>query len=125
MGNRKSEIGNPPSAISHQQSAISNQQSAIEMALGFDRFAIVGHDRGARVAWRTAVEHPDRVTRAAVIDIVPKPYSNVTREFATAYFHWFFLIQPAPLPETLIGNNAEFYLRRFLGGPARPPARVC
>src|SRR5947209_5064167 len=84
-------------------------------ALGFDRFAVVGHDRGARVTWRLAVEHPDRVTRAAVIDIVPLPYSMVTREFATDYFHWFFLIQPAPFPETLIGNNAEFYLRsRFL-----------
>jgi len=118
IGNRKSEIGNPPSAI-NLQSPISNQQ--LKMALDFDRFAIVGHDRGARVAWRTAVEHPDRVTRAAVIDIVPKPYSNVTREFATAYFHWFFLIQPAPLPETLIGNNAEFYLRRFLGGPSIAP----
>ena len=62
-----------------------------------------------------AVEHPDRVTRAAILDIVPLPYSTVTREFATQYFHWFFLIQPAPFPETLIGNNAEFYLRsRFL-----------
>jgi haloacetate dehalogenase len=81
----------------------------------YDRFAVVGHDRGARVAWRLAVEHPDRVTRAAVLDIVPLPYSMVTREFATQYFHWFFLIQPAPFPETLIGNNAEFYLRsRFL-----------
>ena len=61
------------------------------------------------------VEHPERVTRAAILDIVPLPYSMVTREFATQYFHWFFLIQPAPFPETLIGNNAEFYLRsRFL-----------
>ena len=71
------------------------------------------------MAWRTAVEHPNRVTRVPVIDIVPLPYSNVTREFATEYFHWFFLIQPAPFPETLIGNNAEFYLRsRFLRSPA-------
>ena len=55
------------------------------------------------------------MTRAAVLDIVPLPYSTVTREFAKQYFHWFFLIQPAPFPETLIGNSAEFYLRsRFL-----------
>jgi haloacetate dehalogenase len=94
-------------------------------ALGFDRFAVAGHDRGARVAWRIAVEHPDRVTRLAVIDIVPKPYSTVTRAFATAYFHWFFLIQPAPLPETLIGSNAEFWLRsRFLAGSAFTPAAL-
>jgi len=53
---------------------------------------------------------------------VPLPYATVTREFATAYFHWFFLIQPAPFPETLIGNNAEYFLRsRFLGGTAITP----
>jgi haloacetate dehalogenase len=55
------------------------------------------------------------VTRVAVLDIVPLPYSDVTLQFATEYFHWFFLIQPAPFPETLLGNNAEFFLRsRFL-----------
>ena len=83
--------------------------------LGFDRFAVVGHDRGGRVTWRMAVEHPERITRAAIIDIVPAPYETVTREFATEYWHWFFLIQPAPLPETLIGNNVEFFLRSRFG----------
>ena len=76
---------------------------------------MVGHDRGARVTWRLGVEHPAAVTKAAVLDIVPLPYSRVTREFATEYYHWFFLIQPAPLPETLIGNSAEYFLRsRFV-----------
>ena len=89
---------------------------AIEVmrAAGFDRFAVAGHDRGARVAWRMAVEHPQAITKAAVLDIVPLPYSVGTREpggFATQYYHWFFLIQPAPFPETMIGNSAEFYLR--------------
>lgn len=82
--------------------------------LGFDRFAVVGHDRGARVTWRLAVEQPEAVTKAAVLDIVPLPYSVATAEpggFATQYYHWFFLIQPAPLPETMIANSAEFYLR--------------
>src|SRR5262249_33545528 len=103
-------------------------QVEVMRALGFPRFAVVGHDRGARVAWRVAVEHPDVVTRMAVIDIVPLPYSMVTREVAEQYFHWFFLIQPAPFPETLIGNSAEFYLRsRFLrptvdGGAMTPEA---
>ena len=84
-------------------------------SLGFDKFAVAGHDRGARVTWRMAVEHPQAITKAVVMDIVPSPYSRVTREFATEYFHWFFLIQPAPFPETLLGNSAEFYLRsRFL-----------
>lgn len=108
--------------VNYSKRAMALDQVEVMRALGFDRFAIVGHDRGARVARRTAVEHPDHVSCAAVIDIVPKPHSTLTREFATAYFHWFFLIQAAPLPETLIGNNSEFWLRtRFLGGPAITP----
>src|SRR2546428_13137477 len=90
-------------------------QVEVMRALGYGRFAGVGHGRGARVTWRLAVEHPNRVSRAVVLDIVPLPYSMVTREFAPQYFHWFFLTQPAPFPETLIGNSAAFYLRpRFL-----------
>ena len=85
-------------------------QVEVMRALGFQRFAVVGHDRGGRVTWRLAVEHPDVVTKAAILDIVPSPYSRVTRQFATEYFHWFFLIQPAPFPETMIGNSAEYYL---------------
>lgn len=99
----------------YSKRAMALDQIEVMQALGYERFAVVGHDRGARVAWRLAVEHPHRVTRAVVLDIVPLPYSMVTREFATEYFHWFFLIQPAPFPETLIGHNAEFYLRsRFM-----------
>ena len=99
----------------YSKRAMALDQVEVMRALGFTRFAVAGHDRGARVAWRLCIEHPDVVTRAAVLDIVPLPYSTVTREFAEQYFHWFFLIQPAPFPETLIGNSAEFYLRsRFL-----------
>jgi haloacetate dehalogenase len=104
----------PPDGANHvnySKRAMARDQVDVMKALGFDRFAVVGHDRGARVTWRMAVEFPDAVAKAAVLDIVPLPYSRVTREFATEYYHWFFLIQPAPLPETLIGNSAEFYLR--------------
>jgi haloacetate dehalogenase len=108
----------PPDGENHSnysKRAMALDQVEVMRALGFERFAVVGHDRGARVTWRLAVEHAESVTKAAVLDIVPLPYSRVTREFATQYFHWFFLIQPAPFPETLIGNNAEYYLRsRFL-----------
>jgi haloacetate dehalogenase len=108
----------PPDGENHanySKRAMALDQVEVMKALGFDRFAVVGHDRGARVTWRLAVEHPAVVTRAAVLDIVPLPYSMMTREFAEQYFHWFFLIQAAPFPETLIGNSAEFYLRsRFL-----------
>ena len=108
----------PPDGENHanySKRAMALDQIEVMRALGHERFAVVGHDRGGRVTWRMCVEHPDRVTRAAILDIVPLPYSMVTREFATQYFHWFFLIQPAPFPETLIGNSAEYYLRsRFL-----------
>ncbi|MEO7157670.1 MAG: alpha/beta hydrolase [Vicinamibacterales bacterium] len=101
--------------VNYSKRAMALDHIEVMRSLGFDKFAIVGHDRGARVTWRLAVEHPQAVTKAVVIDIVPSPYSRVTREFATEYFHWFFLIQPAPFPETLIGNSVEFYLRsRFL-----------
>jgi len=101
--------------VNYSKRAMALDQVEVMRSLGFDRFAVVGHDRGARVTWRLAVEHPEAVTKAAILDIVPLPYSRVTRDFATQYFHWFFLIQPAPFPETLIGNSAEYYLlSRFL-----------
>ena len=104
--------------VTYSKRAMALDNIEVMKTLGFDRFAVVGHDRGARVTWRMAVEHPQAITKAAVLDIVPSPYSMVTREFATGYYHWFFLIQPAPFPETLIGNSAEYYLKsRFLSGP--------
>ena len=95
----------------YSKRAMALDQIEVMRALGFDRFAVVGHDRGGRVAWRLAVEHPEVVTKAAVLDIVPLPYDRVTKAFATQYYHWFFLIQPAPLPETLIGHSVDAYLR--------------
>ena len=86
--------------------------------LGFERFAVVGHDRGGRVAHRLALDHADKVTKVSFLDIVPTydMFHHVDQAFATSNYHWFFLIQPAPLPETLIGNSAEFFLRgRFAG----------
>lgn len=104
----------PPGGEHHanySKRAMAQDQIDVMRALGFDRFAVVGHDRGGRVGWRLAVEHPDVVTKLAVLDIVPLPYDRVTKAFATQYYHWFFLIQPSPLPETLIGNSVEVYLR--------------
>jgi len=79
---------------------------------GFEQFFVVGHDRGGRVAHRMALDHPEKVQKAVVIDIVPthKLYHNVTRQFAEQYYHWFFLTRPAPFPETLISNSIEFYM---------------
>ena len=88
---------------------------------GFEKFVLIGHDRGGRVGHRMALDHPDRVTKLAVLDIVPthKLLHNVTKEFATAYYHWFFLIQPAPFPETLLNNSIDFYMRG--GSPETRP----
>ncbi|MEP6608261.1 MAG: alpha/beta hydrolase [Burkholderiaceae bacterium] len=92
---------------------------AIELmrSFGFARFFVAGHDRGGRVAHRLALDHPAAVTRLMVLDISPTltMYERTTMEFARAYYHWFFLIQPEPFPETLIGADPIFYLRSKLG----------
>src|SRR5690606_743466 len=93
-------------------------QVGLMRALGYERFAVIGHDRGARTTHRMALDRPDAVERAAVLDILPTlhVYEHVDRALATAYYHWFFFIQPEPVPETLIGADPRFYLRSLLGG---------
>ncbi|MGC6517794.1 MAG: alpha/beta fold hydrolase [Candidatus Puniceispirillaceae bacterium] len=85
--------------------------------LGYDQFAIVGHDRGGRVAHRLATDHPERVSHLSVLDIAPTlaMYEKTDMAFATAYYHWFYLIQPSPLPETMISADVAFYLRQKMG----------
>ncbi len=85
--------------------------------LGHQRYFVCGHDRGGRVAHRLAVDHPREVMRLMVLDISPTRtmYERTTMDFARLYYHWFFLIQPAPLPETLIGADPELYLLTKLG----------
>ncbi len=87
-------------------------------ALGHERFFVCGHDRGGRVAHRLALDHPEAVRALVMLDISPTltMYERTTMEFAAAYYHWFFLIQPAPLPERLIGADPIFYLRTKVGG---------
>ena len=91
---------------------------AIADALGLDQFFLCGHDRGGRVAHRLALDHAARVRKLCVIDIAPTldMYARTDFEFARAYYHWFHLIQPSPLPETMIGGNAKAYLHQKLGG---------
>lgn len=91
---------------------------ALMQALGHDRFHVCGHDRGGRVAHRLALDHPDAVRKLCVIDIAPTlaMYEATDEAFARAYYHWFFLVQPAPLPETLIGARPEYFLHHTLGG---------
>jgi haloacetate dehalogenase len=114
------ESSRPPSGPDHAGysfRAMAADQVAVMRALGHERFAVVGHDRGARVTHRMALDHPGRVERAAVLDILPTlhVYENVDRALATAYYHWFFFIQPEPLPENLIAGDPLGYLRMLLG----------
>ncbi len=106
----------------HSKRAMAADLAALMRSLGHERFAVVGHDRGGRVAHRLALDHPERVARLAVIDIVPTldMYESTDMRFASWYYHWFFLIQPAPLPERMIGADPSFYLRWCLGGLASP-----
>src|SRR3954447_14458190 len=95
--------------VNYSKRAMAADQVEVMRALGFERFAVVGHDRGGRVAHRMVLDHPDAVERIAVLDIAPAAtmYARTTKEFATRYFWWFFLIQPAPLPDRLIGADPE------------------
>ena len=112
-----------PDHAGYSKRAMARDQVEVMRALGFERFAVVGHDRGGRVAHRMALDHPGAVERLAVIDIAPTAtmYARTDKEFATRYFWWFFLIQPFDLPERLIGLDPEYFLRRHLAGQTRPP----
>jgi haloacetate dehalogenase len=110
----------PPATTDH--SSYSKREMArdcVELMarLGHRRFDVVAHDRGARVTARLAADHPERVGRAMLMDIAPTldMYETTTRAFASAYWHWFFLIQPAPTPETLIGGNPRAYVEAVMG----------
>ncbi len=101
----------------YSKRALAQDQVEAMAALGYDKFAVAGHDRGARVTHRLLRDHPDRITRAASLDIVPTLYrfETIDQKAATGSWHWFFLIQGRGLPERLIGNDPEFFLRHMFG----------
>lgn len=101
----------------YSKRAMAADQVGAMRALGFARFRLAGHDRGARVAHRLCLDHPQAVERVAVLDISPTRvmYGRTDKAFATAYYHWFFLIQPFDLPERLIGADPTYYLHQKLG----------
>lgn len=107
-----------PDHAPHSFRAMAADVAALMAHLGHDTYAVVGHDRGARVTHRLALDHPEHVTRAAVLDVLPTThvYAHVDRRLATAYYHWFFYLQPAPLPENLIAGDPTGYLHSLLGG---------
>jgi haloacetate dehalogenase len=114
------DSGRPPADDAH--AAYSKREMALDaMAVmqsqGFDQFQVLAHDRGARVAHRLSLDHPHAVQRLMLLDIAPTldMYDNTSRAFATAYWHWFFLIQPPPLPEALIESDPVRYIRSVMG----------
>ena len=118
----------PPTDADHtpySKRAMAADMAGLMTRLGYDHFAVLAHDRGARVAHRLALDHASRVSRMVILDIAPtrEMYANTTKAFATAYWHWFWLIQPAPFPETQINADPLFYLHKKLGswGTARTP----
>jgi haloacetate dehalogenase len=101
----------------YSKRAMAQDQVDVMAAFGFHRFALCGHDRGARVAHRLAMDHPQAVERLMLLDIAPTldMYERTSMAFAAAYWHWFFLIQPTPFPETLINAEPDFYLSKLMG----------
>jgi haloacetate dehalogenase len=114
-----------PAHATYSKRAMARDQVEVMSSLGFERFAVVGHDRRARVAHRMALDHPNRVERAAVLDICPTlaMYERTDMAFASGYYHWFFLIQPYDLPERLIAADPDFYLESKTGGFGLDPRK--
>ena len=115
------DSGRPESGDDHAGysfRAMAADQAEVMSQLGYGEFTVIGHDRGARVTHRMLLDHPDRVTRTALLDILPTPYvyAHTDSALATAYYHWFFFIQPADLPERLIACDPVGYLHTLLGG---------
>jgi haloacetate dehalogenase len=116
----------PPSAPDHApyaMRALAAEQVEVMRALGYDRFAVVGHDRGARCAYRMALDHPAVVTRLAVLDIVPTgdAYRLADADFSLGYWVWSFLAAPAPVPERLIAAAPDVFVDHMLDGWSTTP----
>ncbi|MEV6281259.1 alpha/beta hydrolase [Kribbella sp. NPDC051770] len=120
-----------PDHAPYSKRAMARDQLLVMRSLGFERFAVVGHDRGGRVGHRLALDHPGEVDRLAVLDIVPTrhTFEHADAAFAQGYYHWFFLTAGNGIPERLIGGDPEFWIRarmeaRHHGGTAFDPAAM-
>lgn len=107
----------------YSKRAMAANQVAMMAKLGFDRFLLAGHDRGGRVAYRLALDHPDKVLKLATLDILPtyEHFRRTDMDFAMGYWHWFFLAQPYDLPEALIGADPDDFWRRHTSRGAKVP----
>jgi len=111
------ESSKPPTTPDHEpysKRAMARDMVALMHHLGFDRFAVAGHDRGGRCAYRLALDHPERITRLAVLDIIPtgEAFRRADMQFGLVNYHWFFMAQPFDFPERLLGSDPDRnYLR--------------
>src|ERR1700752_1965184 len=123
------DSGKPQGGERHENysfRAMAQDQVDVMRHYGHERFLVASHDRGARVTHRLCLDHPDEVEKACVMDIAPTltMYRGTNQEFATKYMWWFFLIQPFPLPEHMIGRDTEFFLKEVFGGLNKTPGAI-
>ena len=114
----------PPSQPDHANysfRAMAQDNVEVMKSLGFEKFFVAGHDRGARVTHRMCLDHPDKVIAASIQDIIPQHhlFNNVTQAWATGAYHWFFMIQAAPMPETLMSADPDFFITKKLSKTAQ------
>lgn len=119
---RSEKPAGDPDHENYSKRVMAMDQIVVMAALGFDSFFVAGHDRGGRVAYRLALDHPQAVQRLALLDILPTGdmWANADAASAMAYYHWYLLAQPAPIPERLIGGDARYYCTTMLHRLARP-----
>ena len=123
------QSGRPSDGDGHRNysfRAMAQDQIDVMRHFGHERFLVAAHDRGARVTHRMLLDHPANVERACLIDIAPTltMYRETSQEFATRYMWWFFLIQPAPPPEHMIGLDPGFYFRTVMDGLNKTPGAI-
>ena len=113
-----------PDHSPYSKRAMARDMLEVMESLGHHDFLVAGHDRGARVTHRMALDYPANIRKACVMDIVPTlhMYSTTDQNFATGYYHWFFLVQPGGLPEHMIGNDPTYYLTEKLKRWSAPGA---
>jgi haloacetate dehalogenase len=121
---RSSCPASTPEHAPYAKRAMANDMVVVMERLGFRRFSVAGHDRGGRVAYRLALDHPDRIERVAVLDVLPTEtvWDRADARFSLAYWPWSLLAQPEPLPERLLSAAADAVVDNALGRWGSPPA---
>jgi haloacetate dehalogenase len=121
--------GKPPGGdggVNYAKRVMAADQVAVMRALGYDSFYLAGHDRGGRVAYRLTLDHPDRVRKLATLDIVPtlEQFETMGKAGSFGSYHWYFLAQKAPFPETLIARDPDYFCRHMIDSICETPGAI-